>query len=66
MNKLIDQSKHKNTDFSIIKYSLENFDNGNYSCRMTKKGMPDVLLIKVDIIVPKIMLLIANGLENNL
>lgn len=28
--------------------------------------MPDVLLIKVDIIVPKIMLLIANGLENNL
>lgn len=31
-----------------------------------KKGLSDVLLTKADIIVPKTMLSITNGLENNL
>lgn len=33
----IDQSKCYNTDFSIIKYSLESLESENYSCMKMKK-----------------------------
>jgi hypothetical protein len=33
---------------------------------MIKKGISNVLLTKVTIIVPKVVLSVANGLENNL
>ena len=36
----IDQSKCYNTDFSIIKYSLESSERENYSCMKMKKGIP--------------------------
>lgn len=38
-------------------------DNGNNSCVKMKNGIPDVLIIKVDIIISRIILSIVNGLE---
>lgn len=52
-------------DFSIIKYYLESYDSGKYRYTEMKKGIPDVLLTKVDIMVPGIMLSVSNNLENN-
>lgn len=51
---LTDQSKHYITDFSIIKYSLESSNSRNYRCMKIKNWIFDVLLTRVDLIVPKI------------
>ena len=48
---LNDLSKCYNTDLVIIKYYLESSQSVNYSCMEMKRGMPNALLIKVDIFV---------------
>lgn len=52
-------------DFSIIKYYLESYGSEDYSYMKMRKGMLVSLLTKVGIMLPRMMLGVANNLENS-
>lgn len=52
-------------DFSIIKYYLESYGSEDYSYMKMRKGMLVSLLTKVGIMLPRMMLAVANNLEIN-
>lgn len=53
-------------DFRIIKYFLENSYSRSYFCMKRKRGIPDVILTKIAMIVPRKSQSVATCLENNL
>lgn len=52
-------------DFSIIKYYLESYGSEDYSYMKMRKGMLVSLLTKVGIMLPRMMLAVANNIENS-
>lgn len=63
---LTDQYQCNHTDFSIMKYSLKGYDNGNFTCAKIKSRREDSLITSIELNIPRVVLFVTNTVVHNL